>query len=199
MTTSTTRRVALAAGVLSVAIVGVTGLASSALFTSTDASTGNDFAAGTVVLDANGGAAALTIDDTSLAPGTVKYGKLTIANQGTLGLRYAMTSQSSNADTKGLAGHLDVNVVPIAADATCDAAAISGGTAVFSGKLADAAFGSTSAGAQAGDRALGASTSEALCLSVSMSKNSAAIDNPFQGATTSTTFTFDAEQTLNNA
>ncbi|MFN8147498.1 MAG: TasA family protein [Candidatus Nanopelagicales bacterium] len=194
MSTSTTRRAVLGAGVAAVALVGMTGLASSALFTSQDTTAGNTFTAGTVVLGTGAGASVFTVP--AMAPGDVAYGKVPVANDGSLELRYAMTSSSSNTDGKGLASSLTATVVPTAAGATCDAAAITGGTAIYSGSLASAAFGDTTAGAQAGDRTLAGGASEALCVKIAFPANAA---NGVQGATTSTTLTFDGEQTHGNA
>jgi spore coat-associated protein N len=189
-------RLALGVGVLAVAVVSATGLASSALFTSQDTSTGNSFAAGTVVLASGNGAAAFTVSNTQLAPRTVKYGTVQIDNSGSLQYRYAMSSASTQ--TKALGDHLQLKIVPIATGATCDEAAVRGGTSLYSGSLSGAAFGSKLAGADTGDRTLDAGTSEVLCMQMSFGDGSAAVDNAFQGGSDSTTLTFDAEQTLNN-
>lgn len=194
MSTTISRRLALGVGAASVAIVGVAGLASSALFTSQDTSTGNSFTTGTVAINTGAGAAVFTV--ANMAPGDVNYGKVPVANDGSLELRYAMTSSSSNTDSKGLASTLTAKVVAVPSAATCDAAAIPGGTAIYSGALSNAAFGSTAAGNQSGDRTLAANSGEALCVEVTFPK---AASNGVQGAATSTTLTFDAEQTLHNA
>jgi hypothetical protein len=57
------------------------------------------------------------------------------------------------------------------------------------------AVGDASQGSQAGDRSLDAATSEILCFRVSLPSSTG---NAFQGATTTATFTFSAEQTANN-
>ncbi len=196
MNTMSPRRIALGVGVLAVAVVSATGLASSALFTSQDTSTGNSFAAGTVVLGSGNGAAAFTISNTELAPKVTKYGTVQIDNSGSLQYRYAMSSASSQ--TKALGDHLQLKVVPIATGATCDSTAVANGTVLYSGALSGAAFGSKAAGADTGDRTLNAGTSEVLCMEMSFGNDTAAVDNAFQGGTDSTTLTFDAEQTLNN-
>ncbi len=196
MISSTVRRTALAAGVLSVAVVSVAGLASSALFTSTDSISGSDFVAGTIDITDNDATFELT--NTELAPGTVDFNKIVIDNDGSLGLRYVMTSVSANADGKGLRDQLELTVVATAADASCDAAAVAAGSPIYTGSLSAAAFGSTATGADSGDRELAANTSEALCMQVEFPNGTAAVDNAFQGSTTSTTLTFDAEQTINN-
>jgi hypothetical protein len=69
------------------------------------------------------------------------------------------------------------------------------GTTIYTGALSAAAFGSNVAGAQAGDRTLAGAASETLCFRASLALASG---NAFQGATTTTTFTFDSEQTANN-
>lgn len=194
MTSPTARRVVLGLGALGVAFAGAAGLASSALFSSQDTSSGNSFTAGTVALGTGQGSAVFTVS--GMAPGDVEYGKVPVANDGSMELRYAMSSSSTNADAKGLATTLTAKVVAIASDATCDASAVSGGTAIYSGALGSAAFGSTTAGQQAGDRVLAAGTSEALCVAVTLPS---ATGNTVQGATTSTTLTFDGEQTHGNA
>ena len=51
-------------------------------------------------------------------------------------------------------------------------------------------------GANAGDRELEPGASEALCIEVRLPLSA---DNAYQGATTSTTFVVDAEQTAGNA
>lgn len=194
MNTTISRRVVLGVGALTVACVGVAGIASSALFTDTDTSSGNSFTAGTVDINSGGGTAVFTV--ANLAPGDVNYGKIPVANDGSLQLRYAVTSSSTNTDSKALAAQLDTKVVSIASNATCNAAAVAAGTAIFDGKLGSLALGNTGAGSQAGDRVLNAAASEALCLSVSFP---AVSGNSYQAATTSTTVTFAAEQTANNA
>lgn len=194
MSTNISRRVVLGVGALSVAFVSAAGLASSALFTSTDTSTGNAFTAGTVSINTGSGSAVFTVS--GMAPGSIDYGVVPVANDGSLQLRYSMTSSSSNTDAKALAANLTAKVVAITSGATCNAAAISGGTAIYDGALAGAAFGSTAAGAQTGDRSLDAGASESLCVQVSFPSVSG---NSFQGATTTTALTFSAEQTLHNA
>jgi hypothetical protein len=61
--------------------------------------------------------------------------------------------------------------------------------------LNGASFGNPAQGAQAGDRVLAGGASELLCFQVSLPLST---NNTFQGATSLATFTFDAEQTLNN-
>jgi hypothetical protein len=68
-------------------------------------------------------------------------------------------------------------------------------TTVYTGALSAAAFGDPSQGGQAGDRTLAGGANEDLCFAWSLPLASG---NGYQGATTTTTFTFNAEQTANN-
>ena len=192
MTSTRTRRTALAAGIAAVALAGATGLASTALFTATDSSTGNAFAAGTVDIATGGGASVFTLSN--LAPRAVNYAVIDVENSGSLEHRYSMDATTSG--TNGLDGQLDIKVAAIAAGATCDAAAVS--SPIYDGKLDGAFFGDATAGSDSGDRVLAAAGDERLCLQVTMPDDGAATDNGFQGATASATFDFSAEQTFQN-
>jgi hypothetical protein len=167
---------------LSLASLGA-GLVSMALFTGTDATTGT-FTTGTIDL-ATTPTTLFTV--TAIMPGDSGSATLTVNNNGSGALRYAMTSASTNADSKALRDQLALTVRPGA----CPSASAT----IFSGALSAAAFGSTAQGAQAGDRTLAAAASEQLCFGWSLPL---ATGNSFQGATTTTTFTFSAEQTANN-
>ena len=164
------------------------GALSLAVFTSTAAVTGNAFTAGTVVIGAAPATAALTAAD--MVPGDVVNGQITVSNTGTAQLRYAMSSASTNADAKDLRDQL--TLVVRTAGTGCGAF---DGAQLYSGALNGAAFGSNAAGGQTGDRTLDAATNEVLCFRATLPL---ATGNSFQGATTTATFTFDAEQTANN-
>ena len=56
-------------------------------------------------------------------------------------------------------------------------------------------IGNPASGADAGDRVIAAASSETLCFRLTLPIGTG---NAYQGATTTTTFTFDAEQTANN-
>ena len=82
--------------------------------------------------------------------------------------------------------------------ANCTAGTFAGGTVLYGPASIGAAapvFGNPAQGAQAGDRALAAAANEQLCFVASLPLST---DNTFQGATTTVSFTFDAEQTKNN-
>jgi hypothetical protein len=159
-----------------------------AIYTSTATVSGNMFTSGTIVLGASPATALLTAG--AMMPGDTVSGSLVMSNTGTSQLRYAMTSSSTNTDTKGLMNQITLTIKTLGTScATFD------GTTVYSGTLASAAFGNPAPGAQAGDRTLDAASNETLCFQANLPS---ATGNMFQGATTTTTFTFSAEQTANN-
>ena len=165
-----------------IAMVGA-GAMSLAQFTDTQTSSGS-WTTGTIIL---GVVPTTVFSATNMLPGASGLQTVTVSNTGTGDLRYAMSSSSTNADTKGLAAQIDLTGRP----GTCPSVA----TAIFAAKLSTAAFGNSLQGAQAGDRTVAAGSSEDLCFSWSFPLASG---NTFQAAATTTTFTFDAEQTLNN-
>ena len=82
--------------------------------------------------------------------------------------------------------------------ANCTAGTFAGGTVQFGPAVLGASgpvFGNPTQGAQAGDRALGAASNEQLCFVAALPLSTG---NAFQAATTTVSFTFDAEQTKNN-
>ena len=177
------RRAAIVAIVsLTIGTLGASAV-SLATFTDSKASSGS-FTSGTVVL---GVSPATLFTLTSIMPGDSGSASLTVSNAGTGQLRYALTSASTNADLKSLRDQIALTVKA----GTCPGA----GGNLFSGALSAAAIGDVTPGNQAGDRTLAASTSEQLCFAWSLP---IATGNAYQGAATTTTFTFTAEQTANN-
>ena len=168
-----------------VATVGA-GAMSLAQFTDSRASTGS-WSSGTIVL---GVSPSTAFSATGILPGATGTQTIAVTNSGTGALRYALSSSSTNADVptpKGLAAQIDLTIQV----GTC----ASPGTTIFTGKLSTAGFGSNVQGQDTGDRAVAAGATENLCFSWSFPLASG---NGFQNATTTTTFTFDAEQTLYN-
>lgn len=179
---------------LGLAVVGlmatslVTGALSLALFTDTAAVGGNTFTAGAISISTNPTSAFLTLDP--LMPGDTVNASLVVTNDGTAALRYAMTSSSTNADSKALRDQMGLVVKTVGTScATFD------GATLYSGSLANAAFGDVTAGSDTGDRTLAGGVGETLCFRASLD---IATDNTFQNASTTSTFTFTAEQTANN-
>jgi len=178
--------IALTLALLAASAVAVSG--SLAIFTSAPTVGGNAFTTGTVVLGVNPTTALLT--SANMMPGDTVAGSLVVTNSGTGQLRYAMTSASTNTDTKGLMNQISLTIKTLGT--SC---AVFDGTSLYGGALSAAAFGNPAQGAQAGDRTLNGAASETLCFQANLP---AATGNAFQGATTTTTFTFSAEQTANN-
>jgi camelysin-like metallo-endopeptidase len=152
---------------------------------------GNTFTAGTIDISTTPASAVIGLSP--MMPGDTVNGTLTVNNAGTAQLRYALSSSSTNADAKALRDGitLTVKLRDVAADACTDF----DGTSIYTGTLAAAAFGSSATGGQAGDRTLAPAAAEKLCLRATLPITAA---NSYQGGTTTTTFTFDAEQTANN-
>lgn len=166
------------------ALTAGSGAVSLAVFTSSADSAGS-FSTGTVDLDAN---PAAVFSASGIMPGATGSATVTISNSGTGALRYAMTSASTDPDGKGLRDQLELSVTA----GTCPGA---GAPLFAAAPIVAAVFGDPGQGADAGDRTLAAGTSEDLCFAWSLPLSAG---NALQGAATTTTFTFGAEQTANN-
>ncbi|MDA0302000.1 MAG: TasA family protein [Chloroflexi bacterium] len=161
-----------------------------AVFTDSEANAANVFGSGTIVIDAPPGSAAVTL--TNMAPGGFVISPLIMTNNGSLPLRYAMSTATTNVDAKALAGQLELTI-RLKSAGLCSA---EDGLLLYGpGTLAAGALGSNAQGAQAGDRELAAAANETLCFKVQLPLSTG---NAFQNASTTATFTFDAEQTANN-
>lgn len=159
------------------------GMFSLAVFTDSDTSTGT-FEAGTIDIESNP-TVAFTV--TGMVPGDFETQPLTISNDGSADLRYAMTAAAPDL----LGGTLTLEVREEGTDcATFDGAVVMAETV-----LDGAAFGDPTQGIDAGDRDIAALGSEVLCFKVSLPL---ATGDGVQGESSSATFTFNAEQTANN-
>lgn len=191
------RRRLMLLGLAGLATVGLaTGRLSLALFTDQETVDGT-FSTGSIVLD-DVRIDALTLTTSALMPGDAVTDDVVVENDGTAQLRYAVTTASTNADAKGLRDVLTVAVKTI--DVTTPGTPCDNfdGTSVLAATAlgaSGAGFGNPAAGAQAGDRTLNAAANETLCFRVSLPSGTG---NAYQAATTTTTFTFDAEQTASN-
>jgi predicted ribosomally synthesized peptide with SipW-like signal peptide len=192
-----------ALGITAVAVAGITGgtMLSMALFTDTETDD-NTFTTGTIVLDATK-IAALGLTTSALMPGDSVGSPVTVENDGTAQLRYSVSQTSTNADAKALRDSLllvikteDTGAGAFGTDGDyCDDG---NGTTVRASASIGASgnlVGDPTQGAQTGDRTLAAGANEVLCFSVSLSISA---PNTSQGASTTSTFTFAAEQTANN-
>ena len=195
---STARRTQLlllaAAGL---AVVSMTGLGMSlAIFTDQATVNANAFTAGTVKITTDHPSTAL-VTYANMAPGDQVTTPLVVNNTGSLSPRYSISASALNGDGKGLKDQL---VLTIKTGVTCTNAGFgAGGTTLYSGDLDSGVggkiIGDAATGGDAGDRNLAPVTSETLCWNVRLPLNT---PDAFQAATTTATFTFDAEQTANN-
>ena len=192
------RRRALGLLLLSLLLIPSVGASYLTLALFTDQETVSaDFTTGTIDLDAVK-IDALVLTTSGLMPNDTVTDDVVVENDGTAQLRYAMSSSSTNADAKALRTVLELTIKTI--DVTtpgtpCDN--FDGATTLYSGVFGatSAAFGNPSPGDQGADRVLNAGASETLCFRVHLPSTTG---NAFQGAATTTTFTFDAEQTSSN-
>ena len=173
---------------------GVVGSRGLAVFTSTASVGSNTFTTGTVSLTTSPATALVTF--AGMAPGDQVTAPITVTNGGTLALRYAITSTTTeNVLATQLALTIKSGVT------TCTNAAFAAtGTVLYNA----AALGNTTPinvvgnptqGSQAGDRTLAAAGNEVLCFNVSLPLASG---NTFQGLTSTATLSFQGEQTSNN-
>ena len=168
----------------SVALTLGAGASTLAIFTDS-ANASAAFSTGTVDLTA---APATVFTASGIYPGDSGSQTVTVTNGGTGTLRYAMTTSATNADGLGLAAQLELTITA----GTCPGA---GGPIYGGAALGSAGFGNAAQGAQAGDRTLAGAASEDLCFAWSLPSTTG---DAFQGAATTATFTFAAEQTANN-
>jgi hypothetical protein len=171
-------------GAVSLLTIGA-GSMSLAQFTDTASSTWA-FATGTI--DISTSPAVLTAVN-NMMPGDNATQALTVTNGGTGVLRYAISVAATNP--LGTALNLTIK----AEDGGGGCAAFTGTSILASTTLNGAAVGSSTQGADPGDRVLAASASEVLCLRVSLPLTTG---NALQASSSAATFTFDAEQTANN-
>lgn len=151
-----------------------------------DATASSTFTAGTLDLVAGGDAddahAFTALDMANMKPGDVKYAALTVANAGSLGFTYDLTTSASG--TTGIQDELQLGARTVANTGACTSTGYTGAvlsTVISEGDLSAAAI---------DDRAL-ASGSEVLCFKVELPQ---ATGNDFQGDATTATFTLTATQ-----
>jgi hypothetical protein len=130
----------------------------------------------------------------SVVPGDQDMTSVTVQNKGTLDLRYAVVSTTTE-DT--LAGRLELSIWQADTGAACASPTSRPlyGPAALGSVSGISIVGDPAQGSQAGDRTLAAGAVETLCFKVSAPLS---LDNSFQGLTTQPTFHFDAEQVDGN-
>ena len=189
------RLMGLFVGVLGVVSLGA-GQLSLAVFSDQETVPGT-FSSGSVMLD-DVKIDALTLSMAGMVPGDSVTDDVVVENDGSVQLRYALSTTSTNPDTKGLRDVLTLsvrevdNTTPGTPCNDFDGVVILAATVLGA---SGASFGNPAVGAQVGDRTLAAAANETLCFRVTLP---AGTGNAYQAATTTTTFTFDAEQTANN-
>jgi len=197
MQTKTPRRLGSKLGVTAAALllfVGVLSATAMGLFTDSDSVPANAFSTATVSLTTSPTTGLITFS--GMVPGDQVTAPLTVTNNGTAALRYAVTSTTTE---NTLATQLSLTVKT--GVTTCTTAGFgSSGTVVYGpaplgNTVPLAIIGNTAQGAQAGDRALAVGANESLCFNVSLP---IASSNTFQNLSTTATFTFASEQTANN-
>ncbi len=183
--------------IFSMALGAVFTSATGAIFTDSDAVGSNTFTSGTVILSTSPTSAVVSFSD--MAPGDVDNGQMTVSNDGSPQLRYAVTSGTTE-DT--LAAQLDLTIWDeadeVVVDSTCLATApatVLYGPADLGSVAGTDAIGDPTTGSDTGDRTLAASSSEILCFRVELPLASS---NANQGLTSTATLTFASEQTANN-
>ena len=179
------------------AVAGFGTFGALSVFTDTASVPGNTFTTGTVDISTSPASALVTYS--GMAPGDKVTQPLTVSNDGSLELRYAVTSLATNTDAKGLRAQLDLRIKSGVTTCTNGGFDTDGtllyGPADLGNDPAINVIGDPTQGADTGDRTLAGSGSEVLCFQVELPLSTG---NPFQGATTTATFTFEAEQTANN-
>ncbi len=190
------RRLLGSIAVAGLSLVTLGSLTTGALFTDSEDLGANSFTTGTLVLGLTPTTALFSV--ANMAPGDTVSKPLTVSNTGTLGLRYAVTGAATDPDAKTLRDQLQFTVYDGVTAANCTAGAFGAGTVLFGPATLGASatvFGNPAQGNQAGDRTLVAAASEQLCFEAALPL---ATGNAYQNATTTVSFTFDAEQTKNN-
>jgi len=183
--------VLLVAGVVAASL----GVASNAIFTDSQDVDANVFSTGTIDISTDPTTALVTFSN--MAPGDEVTNPITVTNAGSLELRYAVTSDTTE-DT--LAAQLNLTIKT--GVTTCTNAGFdTDGTVIYGpGDLGSTTpgtdvIGDPTPGADTGDRTLAASADEDLCFNVELPTSTG---DSFQGLNTTATFTFAAEQTANN-
>lgn len=183
---------------------GFTSVGTLAVFTDQESVTGNVFNTGTIDLTLDKSTALVTVASGMMPGDSTAVSPLVITNAaGSGALRYSITATATNTDTKALKDALVLTIRQgdLATPTSCAAAT---GALVYSGDLdKDATYSPTVAGKligdpaqfDQGDRPLAVGASETLCFKVSLPIGA---PSTVKLATTTATFTFDAEQTVNN-
>ena len=194
--TTTTKRLALAGGITAVVAGAFFSSGATAFFTANAVIGSNTFIGGSLDIALTPeGPAAIAISFTNMVPGDSVTRPVLVANVGSVDFRYSMTSVATNTDGRALKDQLVFTIKTADGGGGCTAFT---GTTIYTGDLDSSTgkiLGDPATGAQPGDRNLASSLSETLCFRGALPTTAG---NIYQSATTTATFTFDAEQTANN-
>ena len=179
------------------ALTMLAAVAGLAVFTDTASVGGNTFTTGTITISTSPTSALVTLTD--MAPGDSvqpSAGIVVTNGDALLELRYAITSTTTE-DVLAAALDLTIREIDVTVPATpCDD--FDGAVIYTTGDLGSTAginvVGNPTQGADGGDRVLAASAVETLCFRVELPLSATGPE----GATTTATFAFQAEQTKNN-
>jgi hypothetical protein len=130
-----------------------------------------------------------------ITPGDEQTTPVIVRNDGTLDLRYAIASKTSE---DALAARLLLTIWQADAGSVCNSPPEAGalyGPAPLGSTRGISVIGDPAQGAQAGDRTLASGATETLCFGVTAPLS---LDNEFQGRGTQPVFHFEAEQLEQN-
>ncbi|MCX6022681.1 MAG: SipW-dependent-type signal peptide-containing protein [Chloroflexi bacterium] len=190
-----------------------------AYFTSSASSSDNQIIAGTLLVSvadadqAPTGSVSQSLYGVNFAPGSTLPGFLDVWNQGSLELRYSMTTQDlTNAGFPANVAlddnlHVAVGALPILVPT--DPMPVCGPTYGFGQQevippsanmlLKNLVIGNPAQGGQPGDRTILPTLGERLCIYASLPLgDGSGVDNLMQAGATTFTFTVNAEQVINN-
>ncbi len=170
-------------------------IAGLAVFTDQETIGANAFDTGTIDLSTAPTTALVTF--TGMVPGDSVTNSLVVSNIGSKEFRYAISSTATNGDALSLKDALTLTIKTIDVTTPGTPCDDFDGTQIYTGDLDSTAgllVGDATQGADAGDRVLTASANETLCFRVDFPLASTGPE----GAATTATFTFDAEQTQSN-
>ena len=168
-----------------------------AVFTNSATNVNDNLSTGSVDLAISPTAAIFTVSN--MAPGDIEYGGIQVTNNGSLELRYAMTTTVDNTSALDEQLELNIDVVTGAGNDTIwyTADDVVGEVNIYGpdGVLSSAAIGNPAQGADTGDRTLAPLSSERLRFKVRLPLST---NDTYQNDSCTVSFVFDAEQTDNN-
>jgi predicted ribosomally synthesized peptide with SipW-like signal peptide len=191
------RRGLLALLVAGTALISASGATMSlALFTDSASANGNAFTTGTIHIGIV--PAATILSAPAMMPGDTVNGSVVVSNTGTAQLRYAISGAATNTDTKGLAAQITITIKTVDSSGPGPCGLFNGTVTLFTGAVpyVEGNLFGTFASHPNGGRALLSGANETLCFRATLP--STVVDPNLQGATTTMTFKFYAEQTANN-